>query len=56
MNGLGDAIEKVTEYTGVKRLVKGGANALYNAGITSSPDCGCNKRKEALNKTMPFKK
>ena len=36
---LGDAVEKVTEITGIKSLVK------YMAG----EDCGCKERKEKLN-------
>lgn len=41
--GLGDVIEKVTEATGVKKMVK---------GLTD--DCGCDKRKEKLNRMFPF--
>ena len=42
--GLGDTVEKITTATGVKSLfdkIKG--------------DCGCNKRKEMLNKKFPYK-
>jgi len=42
--GLGDSIEKFTKATGIKRLadkIPGG--------------CGCNKRKETLNKLLPYK-
>lgn len=42
--GLGDTIEKITKATGIKKVV----DAL-------SGDCGCNKRKEALNKAFPYK-
>jgi len=42
--GLGDSIEKFTKATGIKRLadkIPGG--------------CGCNRRKETLNKLLPYK-
>ena len=35
---LGDAIEKVTTFTGIKKVVK-----------SISKDCGCDKRKKILN-------
>ena len=44
--GLGDTIEKITEATGIKALVK------WIAG----DDCGCDERKEKLNKLFPYKK
>lgn len=37
--GLGDLIEKITTYTGIKWLVK----KLFK-------DCGCDERKDMLNK------
>jgi hypothetical protein len=43
--GLGDSIEKFTKATGIKKVVE----ALPG-------DCGCNKRREALNKVFPYKK
>ena len=42
--GLGDTIEKFTKATGIKKAVE----ALPG-------DCGCKKRKEALNKAFPYK-
>ena len=48
--GLGDSIEKFTKATGIKSLVQMGTK------ITGKKDCGCNKRKEALNKAFPYKK
>ena len=45
--GLGDSIERITEITGIKKVVD---------KITGEKDCGCNKRKEALNKKFPYKK
>tara|TARA_Y100001972_G_C7603129_1_gene302242 strand:+ start:56 stop:217 length:162 start_codon:yes stop_codon:yes gene_type:complete len=48
--GLGDSIEKITKATGVKSIV----DAVNKArGVK---DCGCNKRKEKLNKMFPYKK
>jgi len=40
--GLGDSIEKFTKATGIKKVVDTVANAM-------GKDCGCKKRKEALN-------
>jgi len=45
--GLGDTIEKITRATGIKKVVD---------KITGEKDCGCKKRKEALNKAFPYKK
>lgn len=36
--GLGDTVEKVTKFTGIKALVK-----------KVSPSCGCEARQEAMN-------
>ena len=48
--GLGDSIEKITKATGINKMV----NAINDArGVK---DCGCNKRKEVLNKKFPCKK
>ena len=48
--GLGDSIEKVTKATGLKSLMD------ISMGITGIKDCGCNKRKNWLNKQFPYKK
>ena len=48
--GLGDTIEKITTATGIKSLTQ---LAMEAAG---KKDCGCNKRKEKLNKMFPYKK
>ena len=51
--GLGDSIEKITKTTGIKSLTQ----VLARNGILGkNKDCGCNKRKEALNKAFPYKK
>ena len=51
--GLGDSIEKITKATGVKSLTQ----VLARNGIFGKKkDCGCNKRKEKLNKAFPYKK
>ena len=42
--GLGDTIEKITEATGIKKAVK----AIFG------DDCGCDERKEMLNKLFPY--
>ena len=44
--GLGDTVEKVFEKTGIK----------YVAKKVLGEDCGCNKRKETLNKLVPYSK
>ena len=41
--GLGDIVESITEKTGIKKVVKAISKAV---GV----DCGCEKRKEVLNK------
>ena len=42
--GLGDTIEKITEATGIKKAVK----------FLFGEDCGCDERKELLNKWKPY--
>ena len=46
--GLGDTVEKVTEATGIKAAVEWFSEAT---GL----DCGCDVRKETLNKLFPYK-
>ena len=48
--GLGDSIEKFTKATGIKNLVQAGNKAI------GRKDCGCNKRRDTLNKRFPYKK
>ena len=48
--GLGDSVEKMTKATGLKTL------AELVAQSAGKKDCGCNKRKEWLNKQFPYKK
>jgi hypothetical protein len=43
--GLGDTIEAITEVTGIKAIVK----------FVAGSDCGCEERKETLNKVFPYK-
>jgi len=45
--GLGDTIEKITAVTGVKNVVGSIFKSLKKP-------CGCQKRKEALNKKFPY--
>jgi len=47
--GLGDTIEQITEATGIKKAVKMFSEAT---GI----DCGCDNRKETLNKLFSYNK
>lgn len=43
--GLGDTIEKFTSSTGIKTFVK----SIWEE------DCGCDDRKDWLNKKIPYK-
>ena len=42
--GLGDTIEKITEVTKLKEIIN----------QVAGDDCGCNERKEKLNKMFPY--
>ena len=44
--GLGDTVENITEVTGLKKAVK----------WIFGEDCGCEERKEWLNKKFPYSK
>jgi hypothetical protein len=46
--GLGDTIEKITKVTGIKKVVETVAKA-------ADKDCGCSKRRDALNRAFPYK-
>tara|TARA_R100001463_G_scaffold23007_1_gene55103 strand:+ start:1094 stop:1273 length:180 start_codon:yes stop_codon:yes gene_type:complete len=46
--GLGDSIEKITRATGLKTL------ADFAAKAAGKEDCGCDKRKKALNNWFPY--
>lgn len=43
--GLGDTIEKITTATGIKKVVE----------EVAGKDCGCGKRRDALNRAFPYK-
>ena len=47
--GLGDTVEKFTRATGIKKAVDAVSKAV-------GKDCGCNKRRDKLNKMFPYKK
>jgi len=47
--GLGDTIAKFTHWTGLDKLAKRVANAA------GKEDCGCERRREKLNKAIPYK-
>jgi translation initiation factor 1 (eIF-1/SUI1) len=49
IKGAGDLVAKVTEITGIDKAVKKAAKTL-------GKDCGCDVRRELLNKLIPFKK
>ena len=46
--GLGDSIEKFTKATGIKTFVDKVTDGL-------NIPCGCQQRKETLNKVFPYK-
>ncbi len=46
--GLGDTIDKITTATGIKKV----AEAVSKA---TGSDCGCGKRRDALNRAFPYK-
>ena len=48
--GLGDSLARFTRATGINSLAQMGARAM------GKKDCGCNKRKELLNKKFPYKR
>ena len=45
--GLRDSIEKFTKATGIKRVVDTVSKA-------TNTDCGCNKRRDTLNRIFPY--
>ena len=47
--GLGDSVEKFTKATGTKKMVDTMSRGL-------NIPCGCEARKDALNKMFPYKK
>jgi len=47
--GFGDTIHKITKASGIEAVTQFGAKLL------GKKDCGCNKRREALNNKFPYK-
>lgn len=47
--GLGDSVAKFTEATGIKKVVD-------TVSKVTGGGCGCNKRKDALNRVFPYNK
>ena len=47
--GFGDTVAKVTKLTGIKSVVDTVSKKM-------GKDCGCNKRRDTLNRIMPYKK
>lgn len=48
--GLGDTVAKFTEATGLDKIAKTLSKAI------GKDDCGCERRREKLNKMVPYKK
>lgn len=46
--GLGDTIERFTKATGIKQVI----NTVSKA---TGKGCGCDKRKDTLNRVFPYK-
>ncbi|NQW26189.1 MAG: hypothetical protein HQ473_07505 [Cryomorphaceae bacterium] len=44
LKGVGDVIDKITEATGIKKVIKD----------FFGEDCGCDKRKDLINDKLPF--
>tara|TARA_R110000751_G_scaffold158807_2_gene264497 strand:+ start:463 stop:705 length:243 start_codon:yes stop_codon:yes gene_type:complete len=49
VHGLGDIVDKVASVTGIKKVFE-------KVSKITGKDCGCKKRKDALNKLVPFGK
>jgi hypothetical protein len=49
IKGAGDLVAKITQITGIDKAVK-------KASKIVGKDCGCQQRREILNKLIPFKK
>lgn len=47
--GLGDSLHKLTTKTGIKAAVDKAVNAVGG-------ECGCSKRRNALNELIPYTK
>jgi hypothetical protein len=43
--GLGDTIDKITTFTGIKAAVK---------AVVGEEDCGCEERRKRLNEMLPY--
>lgn len=47
--GFGDTVEKITKATGIKKIVE-------TVSEVTKSDCGCNKRRDTLNRMFPYDK
>ncbi|MCP4162813.1 MAG: hypothetical protein GY760_22360 [Deltaproteobacteria bacterium] len=47
--GFGDTIQKFTQATGIKKVVD-------TVAKKTGKDCGCGKRRDALNRAFPYDK
>ena len=45
--GLGDTIEKITKATGIKKIVD-------KVNKVTGKECGCEERKQTLNRLFPY--
>lgn len=47
--GFGDTVAKVTQLTGIKSVAKA-------ISKKTGRDCGCDKRRDSLNRVIPYRK
>lgn len=47
--GLGDTVAKLAKFAGFDKV------AQYIAKLLGKEDCGCERRREKLNKAVPYK-
>jgi len=45
--GIGDTVEKITKATGIKKIVETVSKA-------TGQDCGCEERRDTLNRSFPY--
>lgn len=49
--GLGDTIAKITHYLGIDKIAH-----WFAVFVLKKEDCGCERRRDTLNKKVPYKK
>ena len=49
--GLGDTIAKITHFFGIDKIAH-----CFAVFVLKKEDCGCERRRDKLNKAVPYKK